>query len=245
MNKWVSGVVAARHLFAINKKYSQKKSMSRADQRKHHYIYRITRTDGSGKYYIGMHSTDDLEDGYFGSGSLLSKSIKKHGKDKHFKEILEHLPTREALKLREREIVNDRLLIDPKCMNLKIGGEGGWDNLNDGSQLHKNRCSLASKIAWIKHPSMKPPKTTKESAAKSAATKIAKYGDKYFAQIASYKKSDEHRAKLAAASKGNKNCLGKAKPKITCPHCSKQGAAHVIFRWHFDNCKNNGLQALK
>ena len=111
----------------------------RADQRKHHYIYKITRTDGSGKYYIGMHSTDDLDDGYFGSGSLLSKSIKKHGKDKHVKEILEHLPSREALKLREKELVNEELLGDKKCMNLKLGGEGGFDHLNDRSEAHKNR----------------------------------------------------------------------------------------------------------
>ena len=98
---------------------------NRADQRKYHYIYKITRTDGSGKYYIGMHSTDDLEDGYFGSGTLLAKSIKKHGKEKHIKEILEFLPSRKALKLREKELVNEELIGDKQCMNLKLGGEGG------------------------------------------------------------------------------------------------------------------------
>lgn len=98
---------------------------NRADQRKFHYIYKITRADG--KYYIGMHSTDDLEDGYFGSGQLLWKSIKKHGKEKHSKEILEFLPTRKTLKERERELVNEEILDDPLCMNLKLGGEGGFN----------------------------------------------------------------------------------------------------------------------
>ena len=97
--------------------------MTRADQRKFHYIYKITRQDG--KYYIGMHSTDDLEDGYFGSGQLLWKSIKKHGKEKHVKEILEFLPSRRELKERERIFVNEEILDDPLCMNLKLGGEGG------------------------------------------------------------------------------------------------------------------------
>jgi hypothetical protein len=97
--------------------------MKRADRRQHHYIYKITREDG--KFYIGMHSTDNLDDGYFGSGTLLSKSIKKHGKEKHSKVILEYLPTREALKLRERELVNEDLLGDKLCMNLRLGGEGG------------------------------------------------------------------------------------------------------------------------
>jgi hypothetical protein len=98
---------------------------NRADQRKFHYIYKITRTDGSGKFYIGMHSTDDLDDGYFGSGQLLWRSIAKHGKEKHSKEILEFLPTRAAVKLREREIVTPDLLEDVLCMNLCPGGEGG------------------------------------------------------------------------------------------------------------------------
>ena len=104
--------------------------MKQAVRRKFHYIYKITRLDESGKYYIGMHSTDDLDDGYFGSGSYLSKSIKKHGKEKHQKEILEFLESREALKLREKELVNKELLGDKRCMNLKLGGEGGFGHLN-------------------------------------------------------------------------------------------------------------------
>lgn len=99
--------------------------MARADQRKFHYIYKITRNDGSGKYYIGMHSTDDLEDGYFGSGTLLWHSIKKHGKEKHVMEVLEYLPNRTSLRLREKELVNEELLRDPLCMNIKKGGDGG------------------------------------------------------------------------------------------------------------------------
>ena len=103
--------------------------MTRADQRKFHYIYKITRIDGSGKYYIGMHSTDDLEDGYFGSGKVLWHSINRHGKEMHSKEILEFLPSRHDLKIRERELVNEEIVNDPLCMNLKLGGEGGWDHI--------------------------------------------------------------------------------------------------------------------
>lgn len=101
--------------------------MVQAVRRKHHYIYKITRVDG--RYYIGMHSTDNLDDGYFGSGKLIIRSIKKHGKEKHIKEIIEHLPSREALKLREKELVNEELLDDKLCMNIRIGGEGGWDHV--------------------------------------------------------------------------------------------------------------------
>ena len=108
----------------------------RADKRKYHYIYKITRFDG--KYYIGMHSTDNLEDGYFGSGKLITRSIKKYGIEKHTKEILEYLDSRTALKLRERELVNEEIINDPLCMNLQLGGGGGFIDDN-----HKDKCQRA------------------------------------------------------------------------------------------------------
>ena len=92
----------------------------RADQRKFHYIYKIIRDDG--RYYIGMHSTDDIDDGYFGSGKKITRSVKKHGLEKHTKEILEFLPTREALRLREEQLVTEEVVNDPMCMNIATGG---------------------------------------------------------------------------------------------------------------------------
>jgi hypothetical protein len=31
--------------------------------------------------------------------------------------------------------------------------------------------------------------------------------------------------------------LGKKRPQVKCPHCSKVGAVGMMHRWHFDNCK--------
>lgn len=115
-----------RITFCINNSFKGY-CMKRADQREFHYIYQITRDDG--KFYIGMHSTDNLEDGYFGSGKLITRSIKKHGLARHSKQILEFLPTREALRIREKEIVCNELLGDARCMNLMLGGSGGWDHI--------------------------------------------------------------------------------------------------------------------
>jgi len=75
-------------------------------------------------FYIGMHSTDNLDDGYSGSGQRLWKSIRKHGKAAHKKEIIEFLPDRKSLSLREEELVTKELLQDPLCMNLRPGGRG-------------------------------------------------------------------------------------------------------------------------
>lgn len=41
-------------------------------------------------------------------------------------EILEYLPTKELLSQREKEIVTMQEVTDKKCMNLKIGGIGGF-----------------------------------------------------------------------------------------------------------------------
>lgn len=117
---------------------SNRGKIKRSEDRKYHYIYKITRTDGSGKYYIGMHSTDDLEDGYFGSGHILSKSINKYGKLNHIKEILEIHDSRLILKIRESEIVNHECLSDPLCMNIMLGGQGGWGHLTE-EQIKKRK----------------------------------------------------------------------------------------------------------
>lgn len=102
--------------------------MKRAQRRRFHYIYRIT-NKLNGKFYIGMHSTDNLDDGYFGSGKYLSHSISKHGKENHEMEILEHYFSREDLADREKELVNQQAIQDPACMNIKVGGDGGWDHI--------------------------------------------------------------------------------------------------------------------
>jgi len=76
-----------------------------------------------------MHSTDNLEDSYIGSGKRLWHSINKHGKENHVKEILEFLPDRKSLAEREKEIVNQEMLNEELCMNFALGGEGGFSSI--------------------------------------------------------------------------------------------------------------------
>jgi len=101
-------------------------------EKKYHFIYKTTNLL-SGRYYIGMHSTDDLNDGYLGSGKRLRYSINKYGVDNHHREILEFCDTRTDLKAREGEIVNLNEIAKVDCMNLKIGGCGGLDGLSKES----------------------------------------------------------------------------------------------------------------
>jgi hypothetical protein len=102
---------------------------------KYHYIYKTT-CSVTGRYYIGMHSTFNLEDGYIGSGKRLWRSINKHGRNQHNTVILEFLENRQALKNRESQLITEDLLKDSMCMNLKVGGEGGFAN-----KEHQVKCS--------------------------------------------------------------------------------------------------------
>lgn len=48
--------------------------------RKFNFVY-FTKSKIDGKKYIGVHATDDLVDGYVGSGTVLKRAIAKHGID--------------------------------------------------------------------------------------------------------------------------------------------------------------------
>lgn len=110
---------------------------------KFYYIYK-TRNLVNGKFYIGMHSTDNLNDGYMGSGAQLKRSIIKHGKENFKTEILEFLPNKEELIKREKEIVNEEILNDPKSMNLQPGGGGGLT-----TDEHKTKFFRAGGLATL------------------------------------------------------------------------------------------------
>jgi hypothetical protein len=105
-------------------------------RKKYHFIYK-TINMLSGRYYIGMHSTDNLNDGYLGSGTYLKRSINKHGKENHSIEILEFLNSRQELAAREKEIVSLQEIAKKECMNLKVGGQGGnCKNAEEGTKRY-------------------------------------------------------------------------------------------------------------
>lgn len=98
--------------------------MKNANRRKYHFIYK-TVCSINGKYYIGMHSTDDMNDGYMGSGKKIQYLLKKYGKENHTLTILEDCSEqgREYLRLRERVWVDETRLTDPLCLNIDLGGK--------------------------------------------------------------------------------------------------------------------------
>jgi hypothetical protein len=87
-----------------------------------HFVY-LTTNLVNNKKYIGDHSTDSLNDGYLGSGRPYFKNaLKKYGKEKFKREILEFFPTKkEAFNAQEKYIEQYNTLI-PNGYNMSPRG---------------------------------------------------------------------------------------------------------------------------
>lgn len=98
---------------------------NRGNLAKYHYFYKITNNINN-HFYYGVHNTDDLEDGYMGSGTRLHYAYKKYGIENFTKEILKYFDTSEEAFEYEFNTVNEELVRDPNCYNIKCGG-AGWN----------------------------------------------------------------------------------------------------------------------
>lgn len=114
-----------------------------------HYTVYKTINLINGKFYIGTHKTNDPNDSYLGSGTLLKKAIKKHGRDNFRKDVLFVFDNPADMFTKEAELVDEEFLSENNTYNLKIGGEGGfdWINSNDEAVASKNR-NLKSGHGW-------------------------------------------------------------------------------------------------
>lgn len=97
--------------------------------RKYNFIYKITcllkESSMYNHYYIGQHSTNNLDDGYLGSGIKIGRYIQKYGAIEgvtYKKEILAYCETSEELNELEYKLIGDLWENDPLCLNMKAGG---------------------------------------------------------------------------------------------------------------------------
>lgn len=101
-----------------------------------YYILYKTTNKLNNKFYIGIHKCKTLEfDGYYGSGILLSKSIKLHGKSNFSRETLYTFDSWNEAKIKEKEIVSVEFCLRDDTYNISVGGTGG--NTLAGASLNK------------------------------------------------------------------------------------------------------------
>lgn len=103
-----------------------------------YYLYEI-KNKINGKIYVGVHKTENINDGYMGSGKIIKKSIKKYGIHNFEKTILETFDCEEEMFLREKEIVNGDFILRDDVYNLRYGGSGGWDFVHKSGLTNKNK----------------------------------------------------------------------------------------------------------
>ena len=90
-------------------------------------VYKITNLINN-KIYVGVHQTENIHDGYFGSGVALKKAVSKYGKESFSKEITHICDTKEQMFEIERSIVTEEFINRQDTYNCKVGGHGGWDH---------------------------------------------------------------------------------------------------------------------
>jgi hypothetical protein len=113
--------------------------------KKYHIIYKTTNLINQ-KFYIGAHSTNELNDGYMGSGFNLSAAFKKYGKQSFIKEIL-HIFDKPSLMFdKEKEIVSPSFLERVDVYNIVEGGYGG-SNKGASGLKHMHHSITKERIA--------------------------------------------------------------------------------------------------
>lgn len=85
-------------------------------------IYKVTNLLNN-RYYIGRHSTKNIDDNYMGSGIGIINAIEKYGKENFKKEIIAEAFDSAGLWEIERQIVNSEVVNDPMSYNMAYGGK--------------------------------------------------------------------------------------------------------------------------
>lgn len=89
--------------------------------KKYHYFYKITNLINN-HFYYGVHNTNNLDDGYMGSGKRLHIAYNKYGIENFNKEILKYFNTAKEAFEYESEIVTENLVNSNECYNMCLGG---------------------------------------------------------------------------------------------------------------------------
>ena len=162
-----------------------------------HTIYKTT-NKLNGKFYIGKHSTNNINDGYLGSGKYITNSINKYGKENFGKEILfVELNESDAYNI-ERSLVTTDLVNNDLSYNLTEGGRGGgsfnfkrlWENKSFREIMSANSRKLMNNN-WLN--------TGFVEKLKPIQARIGKIN------ITNYNKSDNHRKTSSENCKNKKS----------------------------------------
>jgi hypothetical protein len=111
--------------------------------RKYNYFYE-TKNIVNNRCYYGVHRTDNLNDRYLGSGTILKRAIIKYGKENFTKIIILFFDTYQEALDKEAEIVTLDFIKNNNTYNICEGGFGGHKWTEEGKKI----ISEAAKKRW-------------------------------------------------------------------------------------------------
>lgn len=115
-------------------------------EKQYHLTYQVI-CKVNGKQYIGVHSTDVLDDGYLGSSNQLDKDIRLFGRINFVRTILEYHSTRQSALQQEKELVDAAWVNRPDTYNLSVGGSAYPYGHRIFSVEHRQKLSIANTLA--------------------------------------------------------------------------------------------------
>lgn len=201
----------------------------------------------NGKKYIGKHATLDVNDSYLGSGLILSKAIKKYGKENFKKEILFIFDNEYEMNRKEIELISEDIIKSDDYYNIAYGGHGGAIVLKSGHPLYEEVCKKISDAALNRSESIS--NTVKELHAQKRCGMHGKKQSDQQRQLVSKalsgrSHSHEHRKNHHISLMNTLNDpnyrhpnKGKPKPKKECEHCHRLIDNGNYKKYHGEKCK--------
>ena len=114
---------------------------------KYYTVYKIVNKIND-KFYIGKHITENPNDDYMGSGTLIRKAIAKYGIENFEKQIIQLCENEADMNDAENMLID---LGDPKTYNLNSGGKGGWSYVNQNRLGHTDTSSEKRKTTMMEY----------------------------------------------------------------------------------------------
>jgi hypothetical protein len=216
-------------------------------QHTYYIIYKTTDTL-TGEYYIGQHRTNNLQDGYKGSGNWIR--LKQEKNRELVTEIL-HYSSKESLCSDEAAFIGELWITDPYCMNQCPGGGSGPHKDSTKKQISETRLRLGLK------PDPKHTKGTsfmyKDDVQRRVPTSLVNdylsagwcmgrltKPPKHTGKVWITKEDKQIRVDNPEAYLQSGWSIGRVSliyTTVVCPHCNKSGGINVMKRWHLDRCK--------
>lgn len=234
--------------------------------KKYYYLYLVT-NQVNDKIYYGVHSTNNIDDGYMGSGTALKRAQLKYGIESFSKTIVEFFDNKDDMLHAESLIVDKEFVARDDTYNLIPGGgyisysrlpsdQYRIGQLNYQATITDEERSRRMAVMGRKsHWSSDRLNNWKKSLSKANTNNpnVISANKSIHANMSeSTKKQRIDKIRKAKVELYSDMCYDEkvkrlsaateaSKRRIICEHCGKESNTGNYARWHGENCKERKL----